>query len=69
MFDTDEGDVLDSTDTVDTTDCVVLVIKEMMGELDYDSIFLTSIALALSKKNIYNNLSETKQRDITIVKV
>ena len=69
MFDTDEGDVLDSTDTVDTTDCVVLVIKEMMGELDYDSIFLTSIAKALSKKNIYNNLSETKQRDITIVKV
>ena len=69
MFDTDEGDVLDSTDTVDTTDCVVLVIKEMMEELDYDSIFLTSIALALSKKNIYNNLSETKQRDITIVKV
>ena len=45
MFDTDEGDVLDSTDTVDTTDCVVLVIKEMMEELDYDSIFLTSIAL------------------------
>ena len=69
MFDTGEGDVLDSTDTVDTTDCVVLVIKEMMGELDYDSIFLTSIAKALSKKNIYNNLSETKQRDITIVKV
>ena len=53
MFDTDEGDVLDSTDTVDTTDCVVLVIKEMMEELDYDSIFLTSIAfIALSKQNI-----------------
>ena len=35
-FDTDEGDVLDSTDTVDeyTTDCGVMVIKEMMEELD-----------------------------------
>ena len=70
MFDTDEGDVLDSTDTVDTTDCVVLVIKEMMEELDYDSIFLTSIAfIALSKQNITINLSETKQRIITVVKV
>ena len=33
-FDTDEGDVLDSTDTVDITDCVVMVIKEIMEELD-----------------------------------
>ena len=44
-FDTEGDMVLDSTDTVDTTDCVVMVIKEMMEELDYDSIFLTSIAL------------------------
>ena len=35
-FDTDEVAVLDSTDTVDeyTTDCGVMVIKEMMEELD-----------------------------------
>ena len=57
-FDT-EGDVLDSTDTVDTTDCVVLVIKEMMEELDYDSIFLTSIAFSIIKEKYNKNLSET----------
>ena len=35
-FDTDEVAGLDSTDIVDeyTTDCVVMVIKEMMEELD-----------------------------------
>ena len=35
-FDTDEVAVLDSTDIVDeyTTDCGVMVIKEMMEELD-----------------------------------
>ena len=43
-FDT-EGDVLDSTVLADDniTDCVANDDQEMMEELDYDSIFLTSM--------------------------
>ena len=50
-FDT-EGDVLDSTVLVDDniTDCVANDDQEMMGELDYDCIFLTSIAFSIIKE-------------------
>ena len=36
-----------------------MMTKEMMEKLDYDSIFLTSIAFSIIKEKYNKNLSET----------